>query len=53
MVKIRTRFHVYAEQHLRVLRPAVLRTLPKKKARFVRVNPDAIRMIRDQVRFAR
>src|SRR5215469_16920615 len=53
MVKIRTRFDVHSQQHLRVLRPAVLRTLPDKKARLMRFNPGAIRMIRDQVRFTR
>src|SRR6516162_11444609 len=52
-VKIRARFHVHPEQHLRVLRPAVLRALPDIKAGLTRVNPDAIRMIWDQVCFPR
>src|SRR5215467_266112 len=44
--------YVHAQEHLRVLCPAVLRTLPEKKARLVRIQPRLVRVIRNQVRLS-
>src|SRR5262249_50206094 len=41
--------YVYAQKHLRVLRPAVLRTLPEKYAGLMRIQPCLVRVIWNQV----
>src|SRR6516162_4434716 len=44
--------HVYAQKHLRVLCPAVLRALPQKQACLLRIEPRRVRVIRNQVRLS-
>src|SRR5215471_4709588 len=44
--------YVHAQEHLCVLCPAVLRTLPEKQARIVRIQPHLVRVIRNQVRLS-
>src|SRR5262245_37109466 len=41
--------HIHAQQHLRVLRAAVLRALAEKQARLMRIEPHLVWVIRDQV----
>src|SRR5262249_24824527 len=41
--------YVHAQKHLRVLRPAVLRTLAEKQARLMGIQPSLVWVIRNQV----
>src|SRR6266403_4937027 len=50
--KVSGAVHPNAQEHLRVLRPAILGTLAKKQAGVVRVKPHFIDPVRDQVRLA-
>ena len=45
--------HIDAQQHLGVLRSAILRALAQEEAGLVRVDPHAVRVIRNQVGLAR
>src|SRR5262245_29017759 len=45
--------YVHAQQHLRVLSPAILCTLAEKQARFVGIEPRLVWVIRDQVCLSR
>ena len=51
-IEIGTWLNVNAEQHLGVLRSAVLRTLPKVNARLMRIDPHTIGMVGNQVGLA-
>ncbi len=51
-VELLARLHVDAQQHLGVLCSAILRALPQKQARFVRIDPHLIRVIRNQIGLA-
>src|SRR5215467_13664341 len=44
--------YVNAQEHLCVLCPAVLCTLPEKKTRLVGIQPRLVRVIRNQVRLS-
>src|SRR6267142_2965161 len=48
-VEVFWRIHVYAQQHLRVLSPAVLRALTEKQARLMGIDPSLVWVIRNQV----
>src|SRR5277367_1589206 len=41
--------HVHAQEHLRVLCPAILRALTKKQSGLVRIEPGFVHPIRNQV----
>jgi hypothetical protein len=47
------RLHIDAQQHLGVLRSAILRALPEEHSRFVRIDRHLIGVIRNQVGFTR
>src|SRR6266581_4748391 len=51
-VKIFSTVDRYAQEHLAVLRPAILRTLAEKDARAMRIHPHAVRVVRNQVGLA-
>src|SRR5882724_6663579 len=52
-VKILTRVHIDAEQHLRVLGAAVLGTLPEVQSGAFRLNPHRVHLVGDEIRLAR
>ena len=52
-IEILARVHVDAQQHLRVLGPAVLRALPEVQPRLLGVDPHLVHAVRDEVRLAR
>src|SRR5215469_3072708 len=49
IIEVCARLHVDSQEHLPVLSSTVLRALSKVEARLVRIDPCAIRMIRDQI----
>src|SRR4030095_9547961 len=51
-VEVLAAVHIYAEQHLRVLRAAVLGTLAEEQPGALRFNPHRVDFIGDQVRLA-
>ena len=52
-IEILRRVNINAQQHLRVLRAAILRALSDEKAGALRLNPHLILTIRNEVRLAR
>src|SRR5579863_6765943 len=52
-VEIGPRIHHHPQEHLRVLRSAVLSALAQEEPGLMRVDPRVVRVIRDKVRFAR
>src|SRR5215469_10572765 len=48
-LKVFRTIYVHAQKHLRVLCPAVLRTLAEEQARLVGIQPRLVRVIRNQV----
>ena len=51
-IKVLTGVHIDAEQHLRVLRAAVLGALADEKAGPFRLNPHRVYFVGDEVRLA-
>src|ERR1700722_2429836 len=51
-LEIRARLHIYAQQHLGVLRPAILRTLAEKEPGLLRINPGKVCAVRYQISLA-
>jgi len=49
LFELGARLHVDAQQHLGMLGSAILSALAKERARFVRVDPHLIWMIRNQI----
>src|ERR1700722_1915907 len=52
-IELGTRLNVDAQQHLRVLRPAILRALAQIDSALVGSNPHAVRVVRNQIGLAR
>ena len=51
-IKLISRLNINSQQHLGVLRSAILGALPQVKPGLMRINPHAVRMVGNQVRFA-
>src|SRR5260370_12718781 len=52
-VEVLRTIHVHPQQHLRVMRSAVLRALAKKQAGLVRIQPRFVHAIRNQAGLSR
>src|SRR5215472_15797147 len=52
-LEVLLRIHVHAQEHFGVLHSAVLRALPEKNSRFVRIDPGMVHSIGNQVRLPR
>src|ERR1700681_3203561 len=52
-IEVSTRLHVDPQQHFGVLCPAILGALTEVDARLMGINPHAVRVVGNQVSFAR